>query len=397
MRSPGLRGGLLSRKSGRSSRTPVAVVVTAALDAYGSDLQMMQTAIALHKAGWRVVVLAPRAGRLAEELTASGIELRVCDFPVLVRSSASPAGLVRMLAGAVSGLPGMIKMISGYDPDVVYVNTLTMPWWLLAGRIAGVRTVCHVHEAEERDPLPVRWCLAAPLLLARLVVVNSNTTWRATAGLVPGLRRRTRLIYNGVEPPEHDSELPDLAEPVRLVTIGRISPRKAPQVALEATAILRAQGRDVRLDLCGSAADGKEWFEDQLLQRATESDLAGAVRFLGYTAPVWPALAAADIVIAPSLGESFGNAVVEGQMACRPVVATAVQGHLETVSDQETGLLVPCEDPAALADAIGRLIDDPQAARRMARRGHDRALAQFSSQRYRTDIEAALSELTRTG
>jgi glycosyltransferase involved in cell wall biosynthesis len=140
-----------------------------------------------------------------------------------------------------------------------------------------------------------------------------------------------------------------------------------------------------------------DWFLDQLRTRASELDLDGAVKFLGYTSPIWPALARADVVLAPSLGESFGNAVIEGQMANRPVVATAVQGHLETVTNEVTGLLVPCEDPAAMAAAIARLLDDADLAQKLARQGRETALANFSASRYRQQIRSVLSRTLVAG
>src|SRR5690606_36544860 len=127
----------------------------------------------------------------------------------------------------------------------------------------------------------IRTVLALPLLLADRLVVNSRTTRGTATGLVPGLRSRTRLVYNGVEPPPGPVGPPDRNGPARLVVIGRISPRKSTQTALEATAILRSRGRDVRLEVCGTPAPGADDFHDQLRQRAERPDLAGAVSFTG--------------------------------------------------------------------------------------------------------------------
>jgi glycosyltransferase involved in cell wall biosynthesis len=161
--------------------------------------------------------------------------------------------------------------------------------------------------------------------------------------------------------------------------------------------VLRTQGRDVSLDLCGNPPEGLDWFCDQLRNRASQPDLDGAVQFLGYTSPVWPALARAHVVLAPSLGESFGNTVVEAQMANRPVVATAVQGHLETVIDGVTGVLVPCEDPIAMAAAIAGLLDDEDLAKKLARQGREKAIANFSALRYREQIQSVLSRTVEPG
>jgi glycosyltransferase involved in cell wall biosynthesis len=163
------------------------------------------------------------------------------------------------------------------------------------------------------------------------------------------------------------------ALPYRLLVVGTISPRNATDVALETTALLRRTGRHVVLEVCGAPGPGNEDYFSALCDRAERADLAGAVTFSGHRAPIWPVLARADALLAPSLGESFGDAVVEGQLARRPVVVTAVQGHLETVEHGVSGLLVPVRDPAATAAAVVRLMDKPRAARQMAFLGMRRA------------------------
>jgi glycosyltransferase involved in cell wall biosynthesis len=177
--------------------------------------------------------------------------------------------------------------------------------------------------------------------------------------------------------------------------VGRLSPRKAPHLALDAVGQLRARGYDVELEIVGTAFEGYEWYLAELEQRAARSDLAGAVTFLGYASPIWPVLARADIVIAPSLREPFGNAVVEAQLSRRPVVATAALGHTESVSDGETGLLVPAEDVGAMSTAIARLIDDPDLARQLADAGRESALRRFSIARYRAEVADLITSVAR--
>jgi glycosyltransferase involved in cell wall biosynthesis len=371
-------------------------IASPTLDAYGSDLQMLETVSALREMDWRVVVVSPRDGLLRERLLHLGATVKQLDFPVLCRANSTPARLALLGIGSLLALPRMIKTIRSFKADALYVNTVTLPWWLVAGRLLRIPTICHVHEAEARESRVVRRALNLPLLLAHRVIVNSRTTQDSMTDVVPRLSERAKLVYNGIEPPSQSPLAMSLADSKRLIVVGRLSPRKAPQVAMEATALLRTQGRDVTLDLCGSPAEGMDWFCDQLRNRASQSDLDGAVRFLGYTSPIWPALARAHVVLAPSLGESFGNAVVEAQMANRPVVASAVQGHLETVTDGVTGLLVPCEDSAAMAAAIARLLDDGDLAQKLAQQGRESATANFSAAQYRQQIGSVLSRTVST-
>ena len=362
-------------------------------DVYGADLQLLESVSAMIDRGWRVVVAVPAHGPLVPRLQERGAEVGFVDFPVLRRANTSAAGFARMTADAALCLPRLLRVIKRIRPTVVYVNTVTLPWWLLAARLTGRPAVCHLHEAETGDRSLVLKALLSPLRLAQAVIVISQTTLDAMAAVVPKLRGRARLIYNGVPQPEVEPAPAARRGPIRAVVVGRLSPRKAPHLALEAVGRLRAQGYDITLDVVGTSFDGYEWYLADLERRAEGFDLIGAVRFRGYASPIWPVLAEADIVVAPSLREPFGNAVVEAQLARRPVVATAAFGHTESIVDGESGLLVPPEDIDAMATAIGRLVDDVDVARQIADAGRDSAVRRFSTGRYRSEIALLIASL----
>lgn len=364
-------------------------------DVYGADLQLLESVVALRDHGWRVVVAVPSAGPLVERLTALGAEVELLPFPVLRRADVSARGLASLAGGTPSAVARMRRLVRRVRPELIYVNTITLPWWLLVARSSGLPSVCHVHEAEARDHRLVRRALAAPLALADATIVNSTATLDVTADAAPYLWRRLRLVHNGVRGPSSAPAPRRTAGPFRLLVVGRLSPRKAPDVAIEAIALLQAEGRDVRLELCGTPGPGHEEYFSELCARAQHEDLGGAVSFIGYQSPIWPSLDRADVLVAPSLGESFGNAVVEGQLARRPVIASAVQGHLETVEHGITGLLVPARDPAALAAAVARLMDEPGTAAQLALLGMRRAEERFGLQRYSEGIAAVVSDVVK--
>jgi glycosyltransferase involved in cell wall biosynthesis len=374
----------------------------ASVDLYGSDLQLVETAVGCLDAGADVVVLLPSDGPLAERMRGIGARVETFDVPVLRKAHLTPRGIVALGIRTLRALAPMTGLVRRLRPDAVLVNTLTIPAWLVAARLAGVAPVCHVHEAEADARWVVRVGLAAPLLLARDVVVNSAAARDVVVSAVPVLRRRTRVVYNGVPgPPEFlgaddgaGAKVPSSAADggaapafgsAHVVLVGRLSPRKGSDVALEAVARLRGAGRDVRLTLCGSVFAGYEWFEEQLRVRADEDDLAGAVELVGYADP-WVWFARGDVVVVPSRVEPFGNVAVQAMLAGRPVVASRTQGLAEIVRDGETGLLVPPDDPAALAEAIAALLDDPARAAALADAGRQDAGVRFGAQRYRAQL-----------
>ncbi len=370
------------------------LVANPSFDVYGADLQMLESVRALTDAGWRVVVTASAPGPLQPRLEQAGASTTVVDVPVLRRADATPSGVARLGLRAAAALPRMRRTIRSVGADLVYVNTVTVPWWLAAARSSRTPSVCHVHEAEPGVRAVVRRGLTAPLQLADAVLVNSRSAREVMCETNPRLRSRTHLIYNGVRGPADLPSLPDLGgDRLRLVTVGRISALKATLDALEVAALLVARGHDVSLEVCGSAVPGQGDYIALVERRAAEPDLAGRVTLSGYQSPVWPALERNHVFLATSTSETLGNAVLEAQLALRPVVATAVGGHLETVLEEQTGLLCPVGDPAAMADQVTRLVEDPALARDLAERGRARALVEFSPERYAHEVVAALDGL----
>lgn len=359
---------------------------------YGSDLQLAETVGAFVSAGHDVTVVLPESGPLVEVLDRRGARTVVTAFPVLRKAFLNPRGLVRLAAATLRAVPTLWRLTG--MADVVWVNTITVPAWLAVARLRRRDTVCHVHEAEDEGHRLVRTGLALPLVLAHRIVCNSAAARASLVSVLPVLSGRTTVVHNGVEGPPVEPAPPrprDPGDPAVVALVGRLSPRKGTDVALEAVASLRRDGRDVRLELCGSTFEGYEWFERDLRARAEQADLAGAVDFLGFVRPVWSVLERADVVLVPSRVEPFGNTAVEALWARRPLVASRTQGLREIVEDGVTGLQAEPGDAASLAAAIGRLLDDPGLARDLAETGRREARRRFSTESYAVAMTALLS------
>lgn len=376
--------------SGGENRRPRIVLAHPSPDLYGSDRMLVESVRGLADE-YDVVVTVPADGPLCPVLRECGAEVVVRSAPVLRKAFLSPLGLLRLAALSLRSLPGMLRLLRSARPALLYVNTITLPLWIVAGRLAGVPVLCHVHEAEDRGPGLVRAALAMPLRLAGMLVLNSRASAEALGPVAASSRGRARIIYNGVDAPLEISPLrPALSPPVQVVLVGRISPRKGSDVAVKAIRLLRDRGHDARLTLVGDVFPGYEWFRDEVSALAGTD---GVVEFTGFQESVWGALAAADIAVVPSLAEPFGNVAVEAMLAGRPVVASATQGLTEVLSDGETGVLVAPGDPVALADGLRRVLDDWPEATARAERARKDAAQRFGKERYHRDLAAAVRDL----
>ena len=329
-------------------------------DLYGSDRVMLETVDALVAAGRRVVVTLPADGPLVQLIEARGARVELCLSPVLRKSALRPVGMVKLLLETARSLPASISLIRRSGAAVVLVNTVTIPFWIPVARLVRRPVICHVHEAEASASSVIKRALALPLLLANKLIVNSRFSLGVLTSSFARLGRKATVVLNAVAGPEQ----PTLARAgldgvVRLLYIGRLSPRKGPDVAIEAVNVLRARGVRASLDLVGAPFPGYEWFEQDLRDLVRRKDLGGAVTFLGFQSDVWPHLLSADVVVVPSVkDEPFGNTAVESVLSARPVVVSATSGLQEAVEGYGSAQQVRPADPDALADAIGRVHDD---------------------------------------
>ena len=152
-------------------------------------------------------------------------------------------------------------------------------------------------------------------------------------------------------------------------TLGRFVHKKGFDVLLHAAARAAAQGAPFRLEIGG---DGPE--RNALRALAERLRLRDRVTFRGWIDDVAAFLADADLFVLPSRVEPFGIVVLEAMACGVPIVATRVSGPLE-ILDEQTALLVPSDDPPALAEAVTAVFAAPDAARIRA----DAALASFKA------------------
>jgi glycosyltransferase involved in cell wall biosynthesis len=176
-----------------------------------------------------------------------------------------------------------------------------------------------------------------------------------------------------------------------LIAMARLEPQKGHRILLQALALLHAQFTNIKLICLGTGA-----LQDELAKLTRELGLEAIVRFVGFRSNVADWLAAADVGVLPSFYEGLPLAAVETLAAGLPIVATAVDGTPEVVVDGETGLLVSPGDPAAIAEAISRLVRQPELRRKLASAGRDRVLKHFTIQRQvEQTSNLYLSEWTR--
>ena len=274
--------------------------------------------------------------------------------------------------------------------DIIYA-----PWprgtataALTASAFSGIpfATSARGDNLEPADP-----DLAFKLRKALFIRAN-NAADKARIEALPGAGAagKTRLVYNSLTLPAADA--PAFAAfhtPPRLVALGRFDVTKGFDVLLRACALLRDRGTPFRLTLAGGGgkALGLGDMGDALRALRRELGLEALVFMPGLVShDELPALLRSqDIFLAPcvidpatGMRDGIPNTVIEALSFGLPVIATTVNALPEIVRHEQTGLTVPPGDPAALADAVQRLLASPDEARRLAAAGFRLARDMFS-------------------
>lgn len=369
---------------------PSILLVHPSAELYGADRVFLESVSAMVDAGAAVTVALPVDGPLVAELTQRGARVVRTRTAVLQKSALRPAGFVRLIREGVAGLLPSLRLLRTAGRDGVYVSTITIPGWTALARLARRRVTLHVHEAERSAPPLVRRVLSMPAAWAHHVVVNSDFSLDTLTGPDTRTRRRSTVVYNGVPGPADVVPARERLEgPLRLLFIGRLSPRKGPMFALDVLAEVVGRGVDAHLTLLGSVYTGYEWFEAELRTRAAEPELAGRVTFAGFQRDVWPLLAAADVVLIPSLvDEPFGNTAVEAVLGARPVVVSATSGLREAAGGYRSALVTEPGDRTLWGDAVTSLVDGWSGYRVEALRDAAEAESRHAPRRYREQIAA---------
>jgi glycosyltransferase involved in cell wall biosynthesis len=370
----------------------VATVITR-LDG-GAGVLALRGALALDRGDFQVALITgqvPGSGdRLVEEARVAGLEVII--EPAL-RAPIDP----RHDAAALGALSALMRR---RPFDVVHTHTAKAG---VLGRIsakrAAVPRVVHTYHGfpfhEFQSPLRRAGYVAVERRLGRLTDVALCV---GTGVAVEAIRRELvppeRIRTIGVVVPDGPSPAPDARDRARQVlgiapdavvvgAVGRLTYQKAPEDFLAA---LRELGRR-RPDVVGVWVGGGELAER--VGRLARSASGPRIVLAGDRADILEIMPAFDVFALPSRYEGLPTVVVEAMMCGIPVVATAVNAVGDVVVPGETGLLVPPQRPDLLAEAVGYLLDSPDAAARMAAAARGRLGSRFSASTLRAALASA--------
>lgn len=327
----------------------------------------------LQRRGHRVTLLCKPNGNMPEIASAAGIDART---PAI-------SGKLNLLA------PLRIAAVAReVRADIIHTHLSTAGLWgSVAGRLAGIPTVAHVHAMNSKQ------CYQ---LADRIVTCSVGVKQYL---LAQGIAESgVRVAYNGIDlarfeglpdPCRVRAELGIPADAPTIVCVAHLSAKKGQEFLIRAVALLSERWPELRCLLVGEGTMG-----GQLQGIATELGVGNRVHLLGFRPDATAIVNAAEVAVLPSVAkEGLGLVLVEAALLEKPTVASDAPGIDEALQDGISGLLVPPGDPARLAEALDRLLGDAELRRCMGRAGRQRALEVFTIPAMTEAVEAVYREL----
>lgn len=315
-----------------------------------------------------------------------------------------------MLAFSLRAVPVIKRLAASGRLDVIH-DVETLGYGLLASRlVGGVGAVSTVHhpltldlkaQLAQAESFRARYynTVFYPLLMQGFVarrvdamITSSRVGARALTEAFRLRPEKIRLVYTGVDTAWFRPDETARRDPREILFVGNAEDRrKGVRYLFEALSLLP---KEVRLKIVDQGPPYKRYAAG----RAVKSGVADRVTFTGRLTDeeLLAAYHAAGVVVMPSLFEGFGLPAAEGMATAAPVIVSRAGSLPEVVGeDEEGGLLVPPRNPAALAEAIGRVLFDPALARQLGRQGRDRVLRLFSWERTAANTVAVYQETAK--
>ncbi len=285
----------------------------------------------------------------------------------------SPLNIFRMV-------PRLIAIIKKEEIDIVHARS-RIPAWIAYFACRSTRrvfiTTCHGYYRKHPVSLVMGW--------AKRVIAISNVVARHMIEDFGVPRERIRLIPRSVDLEKFKYIPPDKKKgrDFQVGIIGRLTPIKGHLYFIRAMARVARMSPNLKIWIVGDAPASKDAYKEQVRVLVKRLGLWHCTEFLGTQKNIPDILAHLDLlVLATTTQEAFGRVIIEAQAAGVPVVATRVGGVVDIIEEAKTGLLVPPADPAAMAEAVTRIMKDPLFAKSLAENAYANVKEKYNLDKY---------------
>ncbi|MEX0600021.1 MAG: glycosyltransferase family 4 protein [Rhodothermales bacterium] len=396
---------------------PHILIVDRVSDLGGAELSLIDLVTTM--TAYRYTAALPGPGPLVDRLLDRGVDVRFVptqSWRWWLRTPRDAMTFALTLPWQIASLWRWVRFLRSTKPDIVHFNINRIIEPVLAARLLNIPSVMHFRDIP--SAITYRFALGRRGFFS---VMNQADAWVANSpaterDILQHARTPVSVVPNGINVDAFDRRLENrgtngwtggiidartdrAVDPVRWNGTYLVAMIAGLVLIKNHRSFLRVAKRvcdgrsDVRFLIAGS---GQPEFEDGLKAYSADLGMTHRVEFLGHVDDVAALLDEIDLLLHTTEHEAFGRVFVEAMTARKPVVAFRSGGAAEIVEDGETGVLVEPGDEAAMAEAVGRLLDDAPTRQRMGVAGRARVEALYSLDSHREGISDVYDRLLST-
>ena len=370
----------------------------------GAEISLLDFLGKLDKQKYSSLLVCPPEGPLVEKAQDIETKVQTVNLPNLT-FSANPLRLLLAPLEIAYAAYRLKSIIADHDIDLVHANSIRAAiLGTAAAGLAGVPVIWHV-----RDFLPhnLRGKIIRRLsgIRAERIVAISQAI-KDDFAVLPSQKEKTLVIYDGIDLDRYN---PSLAAAVKSKTelgltsafpivgiFGQIIDWKGQKEFIEAAGRIAKSLPEARFLVVGEALFRKDRtvpYKRELFDLAARLGIAEKVVFTGFREDIPDLMAACDILVLASWEEPLGMVQLEAMALEKTVIATDSGGAKEVVKNGITGMLVPPQDPEAIALSVLELIDNKEQLRKMGREGRKQIEQNFNLELHAQKVEQLYEEI----
>ncbi|MBS3764088.1 MAG: glycosyltransferase family 4 protein [Planctomycetes bacterium] len=352
----------------------------------GAERSLLELVSGLNGQEYVLNAAAPQVGVLSAQLAEAGVKVhRGLQFRP--QKSWSPVAMASLASQWARAVKRVVRIAEECGAQMIHSNnTAAQCIGGPASAFAHIPCLWHVRDFQSAGPLD------RVLKGTSEIAVCASHALKHYLDEIAGGQIKKKVIHNAIDsdsftrdanPGAFREEMKLSANTPVMLMVGQLVPWKRHDTFIETLAVISEVYPQIHGAIAGEDLFGEHsWYERRLQTLARRLHVESQMHFLGYRNDVATLMADADVLVVPSEKEPFGRVALEAMATETPVVATRAGGLTEIVEDEETGWLVPVGDIERTANAIKKVLDDPDLAAQMGQKGRQRVIEHFNREKH---------------
>ena len=367
----------------------------------GAPRVQLNAALALSPDRYEVDFCYPEKGGMSDIAAEKGFRVIIIDNPQSgIKEVKSIFSQIALIFKRIRFILNIKRTIKRGDYDLIYLSSAASFYAGMALFALNKRVIWHIYEYLQDNMYNRfrRWVVAH---FSNLIIFDAPADMEYFDNVLK--HKSGRFIPNGVMIYDPAQLKPDVdfrkkcdyqSDDIIIASVSFLSRRKGIDVFLKALKIVSQEFPHVKGVIAGDTDTADPRFMNEIFDYAKE-EMGGQVYFPGFCADVPSFLECVKIFVLPSRSDSMPLTVLEAMASGKAIVATDV-GYLSKMLDApNAGIIVPIENPEALAQAICALLSDEKRCRQIGAAAHQRAKDEYSMQKFNERINESVESLIR--